>query len=77
VWLNKIQYTVEVLPFKATAFTSADSKPLLRQSVEIVTMFASNCPRPRAYAPPQYNVAQEEARDSYFNADGLGHVWRT
>jgi len=72
-----VEYTVEVLPFKATAFTSADSVPLLRQSVEIVTMFPSNCPRPRAYAPPQYNVAQEEARDNYFNADGLGHVWRT
>ncbi|KAJ7126755.1 hypothetical protein C8R44DRAFT_616735 [Mycena epipterygia] len=72
-----VEYTVEVLPFKAIAFTSRDAKPLLKQSVEIVTMFASNCPRPRAYAPPQYNVAAEEARDNYFNADGLGHVWRT
>ncbi|KAJ6532063.1 hypothetical protein B0H19DRAFT_466554 [Mycena capillaripes] len=72
-----VEYTVEVLPFKAPAFTSADGKPLLKQSVEIVTMFASNCPRPRAYAPPQYNVAQEEARDTYFNADGLSHVWLT
>ncbi|KAJ7018802.1 hypothetical protein C8F04DRAFT_1277119 [Mycena alexandri] len=64
-----VEYTVEVLPFKATAFVSANAKPMLRQSVEIVTMFASNCPRPRAYAPPQYNLAQEEARDTYFNAD--------
>ncbi|KAJ6507886.1 hypothetical protein C8R47DRAFT_60617 [Mycena vitilis] len=72
-----VEYTVEVLPFKAPAFVSADSEPLLRQGVEVVTMYASNCPRPRAYAPPQYNVAQEEARDNYFNADGLGHVWRT
>ncbi|KAF7374625.1 hypothetical protein MSAN_00347300 [Mycena sanguinolenta] len=70
-----VEYTVELLPFKATAFTSADSKPLLRQSVEIVTMFPSNCPRPRTYAPPQYNVVRQEARDNY--ADGLGHVWRT
>ncbi|KAJ7455217.1 hypothetical protein B0H11DRAFT_247815 [Mycena galericulata] len=73
-----VDYTVEVLPFKAIAFTSADSRPLLVQGVEIVTMFPRNCPKPRTYAPPQYNVAQEEARDSnYFNADGLGHVWRT
>ncbi|KAJ6520898.1 hypothetical protein DFH09DRAFT_1287349 [Mycena vulgaris] len=71
------QYTIEVLPFKAIAFASTDTKPLLRQDVEIVTMFPTNCPRPRAYAPPQYNVAAEEARDNYFNADGLGHVWRT
>ncbi|KAF8206139.1 hypothetical protein K438DRAFT_1668921 [Mycena galopus ATCC 62051] len=62
-----VEYTVELLPFKATAFTSADNKPLLKQGVEIVTMFPSNCPRPRAYAPPQYNVAQGEARDSYLN----------
>ncbi|KAJ7261727.1 hypothetical protein B0H12DRAFT_1013149 [Mycena haematopus] len=72
-----VEYTVELLPFKAIAFTSADSKPLLRQSVEIVTMFPSNCPRPRAYAPPHYNVAQEEARDNYVNTDGPGPVWRT
>ncbi|KAJ7814616.1 hypothetical protein B0H14DRAFT_2849960 [Mycena olivaceomarginata] len=73
-----VEYTVEVLPFKAPAFTSADSDPLLQQRVEIVTMFPSDCPRPRAYAPPQYNVAQEEARDNnYFNADGLSRVWRT
>ncbi|KAJ7745724.1 hypothetical protein B0H16DRAFT_971533 [Mycena metata] len=72
-----VEYTVEVLPFKATAFVSADTNSMLRQSVEVVTMFASNCPRPRAYAPPQYNLAQEEARDTYFNADGLSHVWRT
>ncbi|KAJ7476128.1 hypothetical protein FB451DRAFT_1245886 [Mycena latifolia] len=72
-----VEYTVEVLPFKAIAFIPTDCKPLLKQDVEIVTMFANNCPRPRAYAPPQYNVAAEEARDNYFNADGLGHVWRT
>ncbi|KAJ7158493.1 hypothetical protein C8R46DRAFT_1109353 [Mycena filopes] len=72
-----VEYTVEVLPFKATAFVAVETKPMLRQSVEIVTMFASNCPRPRAYALPQYNLAEEEARDTYFNADGLGHVWRT
>ncbi|KAJ6512953.1 hypothetical protein C8R45DRAFT_812620 [Mycena sanguinolenta] len=73
-----VEYTVELLPFKTTAFTSADSKPLLRQSVEIVTMFPSNCPRPRTYAPPQYNhnLARQETRDSYAPADGLGHVWR-
>ncbi|KAJ7707458.1 hypothetical protein B0H17DRAFT_1032749 [Mycena rosella] len=72
-----VEYTVEVLPFKASAFAPADNKPLLKQDVKVVTMFASNSPRPRAYAPPQYNVAAEEARDNYFNADGLGHVWRT
>ncbi|KAJ7170925.1 hypothetical protein C8R43DRAFT_875644 [Mycena crocata] len=73
----QVEYTVEVLPFKAIAFASADSEPLLRQRVEVVTMFASGCPHPRSYAPPQYNVVQEESRDNYFNADGLGHVWRT
>ncbi|KAJ7762030.1 hypothetical protein DFH07DRAFT_417656 [Mycena maculata] len=72
-----VEYSVEVLPFKAIAFTPAHGEPLLKQSVEVVTMFASNSPRPRTYAPPQYNVVQEEARDTYFNADGLHHVWRT
>ncbi|KAJ7067171.1 hypothetical protein C8F01DRAFT_1247565 [Mycena amicta] len=79
-----VEYSVEVLPFKAIAFTPAPgiqaqhSHPFLRQSVEIVTMFASGSPAPRSYAPPQYSVSQEEAaRDNYFNADGLGHVWRT
>ncbi|KAJ7227395.1 hypothetical protein GGX14DRAFT_348124 [Mycena pura] len=74
-----VEYTVEILPFRAIAFTpvSADGEPLLRQPVEIVTMFASGCPHPQSYAPPQYSAVQEEVRDSYFNADGLGHVWRT
>ncbi|KAJ7649992.1 hypothetical protein FB45DRAFT_6712 [Roridomyces roridus] len=69
-----VEYSVDVLPFKAIAFAPVDEKPFLRQPVEVVTMFARDSPRPLTYAPPQYN---EEERDAYFNADGLGHVWRT
>nr|GAT51378.1 predicted protein [Mycena chlorophos] len=80
-----VEYSVEVLPFKAVAFTplpiepATSSNTYLRQPVEIVTMFAGGgAPAPRSYAPPQYSASQEEASDSaYFNADGLGHVWRT
>ncbi|KAF7328006.1 hypothetical protein MKEN_00381300 [Mycena kentingensis (nom. inval.)] len=75
-----VEYSVEVLPFKAIAFIpehGSHPPPFVCQPIEIVTMHASGVV-PRSYAPPQYSASQEEAvRDNYFNADGLGHVWRT
>ncbi|KAK7033381.1 hypothetical protein R3P38DRAFT_2922374 [Favolaschia claudopus] len=66
-----VEYTIEVLPFKATGFTpfpspahnthtNISTEPLLKQRVEIVTMFPSGCARPREYAPPQYRIQQYE-----------------
>ncbi|KAJ7285202.1 hypothetical protein C8J57DRAFT_1290710 [Mycena rebaudengoi] len=76
-----VEYTVEVLPFKAIAFVSVDDtgQPLLSQRVEVTTMFARDCPRPRTFAAPQYNAntTRGSQDNSYFNADGLGHVCRT
>ncbi|KAF7312540.1 hypothetical protein MIND_00267900 [Mycena indigotica] len=77
-----VEYSVELLPFKAIAFTPSPEtqghQSLMRQQVEIVTMNASRSPPPRSYAPPQYSVSQAEAaRENYFDADGLGYVWRT
>jgi len=49
-----VQYSILVLPFKATAFISASTEPLLEHRIEIATMHARGVPRPRTYSPPDY-----------------------
>lgn len=53
-WERPLQYTVVVLPFKAIAFASADTEPLLKTRVEIATTYARGAPRPRTFSPPDY-----------------------
>ncbi|CAK5269637.1 unnamed protein product [Mycena citricolor] len=78
-----VEYSVEVLPFKATTFVpSADSVvPLLKVDIEVTTMFAANSERPRVYAPVSHaaSMQQEPTRDNYFNVpmDEMSTVWRT
>ncbi|KAJ7162909.1 hypothetical protein C8R46DRAFT_330951 [Mycena filopes] len=45
-----LTYFVVVMPFTVTGFSSADTQPLIRQEVNIGTIFAKG-PRPRSYAP--------------------------
>ncbi|KAJ7366255.1 hypothetical protein DFH08DRAFT_728184 [Mycena albidolilacea] len=45
-----LTYFVLVMPFEVTGFLSADTRPLIRQEVDIATICAKG-PRPRCYAP--------------------------
>ncbi|KAF8194357.1 hypothetical protein K438DRAFT_1827838 [Mycena galopus ATCC 62051] len=45
-----LMYFVAVMPFKVTGFSSTDTGPLIRQDVQVATIFAKG-PRPRCYAP--------------------------
>ncbi|KAH7925634.1 hypothetical protein BV22DRAFT_1128866 [Leucogyrophana mollusca] len=45
-----IAYSIMLLPFKATAFASRDSGPLLKVPIKIATAFPEG-PRPRSFAP--------------------------
>ncbi|GBE88581.1 hypothetical protein SCP_1303980 [Sparassis crispa] len=49
-----LDHMVVIEPFQAVGFIPSEKKPLLRESVEIVTAFAEG-PRPRAYMPPHYD----------------------
>ncbi|KAJ7618299.1 hypothetical protein DFH06DRAFT_97503 [Mycena polygramma] len=51
-----ISYTVDVLPPDCIGFTPTNDGALISVPVGIVTMYASNCPRPVAYAPPSYDA---------------------
>ncbi|KAJ6455452.1 hypothetical protein C8R45DRAFT_1036382, partial [Mycena sanguinolenta] len=45
-----LMYFVVVMPFEVTGFASSNTQPLIRQEVQIGTIFAKG-PRPRCYAP--------------------------
>ncbi|KAJ7726539.1 hypothetical protein B0H16DRAFT_1592562 [Mycena metata] len=45
-----VTYFVVAMPFEVTGFSSADTGPLIRQEVNVGTIFAKG-PRPRSYAP--------------------------
>ncbi|KAJ7649993.1 hypothetical protein FB45DRAFT_6723 [Roridomyces roridus] len=61
-----ISYFVVMLPFQVTGFMPEDnSRPHLRQEVQIATMFSKG-PKPRAYTPPSYEISEVGADNTFF-----------
>ncbi|KAJ6624070.1 hypothetical protein B0H10DRAFT_1785291 [Mycena sp. CBHHK59/15] len=65
-----ISYSVTMLPFQVTGFVAVDSKPLLKQEVQIATMFAKG-PKPKTHAPPSYEY---EIGDNMFIPPARGFI---
>ncbi|KAJ7707460.1 hypothetical protein B0H17DRAFT_1032757 [Mycena rosella] len=66
-----ISYSVVMLPFKVTGFSSQDAKSVvLKQLVQIATMFPKG-PKPRMYTPPRYEY---EIGDNMFIPPARGYI---
>ncbi|KAJ7170926.1 hypothetical protein C8R43DRAFT_71609 [Mycena crocata] len=67
----RIAYFVTMLPFQVTGFVGEScSKPVLRQEVQIATMFPKG-PKPRVYTPPSYDF---EIGDNLFIPPARGYI---
>ncbi|KAF8968090.1 hypothetical protein BDZ97DRAFT_1916317 [Flammula alnicola] len=60
----RIEYFFILFPFEAAGFEPIEIKPIIEQSVEIVTFYAPG-PRPRKYAPPGYESETQVRTNSY------------
>ncbi|KAJ7476130.1 hypothetical protein FB451DRAFT_1245905 [Mycena latifolia] len=65
-----VSYYVVMLPFQVTGFSSPDAKPILKQEVQIATMFPKG-PKPRIYTPPRYEY---EIGDNMFIPPARGYI---
>ncbi|KAJ7126754.1 hypothetical protein C8R44DRAFT_617260 [Mycena epipterygia] len=65
-----VSYSVVMLPFRVTGFASHDPKPVLKQEVQIATMFPKG-PKPRVYTPPSYEY---EIGDNMFIPPARGYI---
>ncbi|KAF9453505.1 hypothetical protein P691DRAFT_771474 [Macrolepiota fuliginosa MF-IS2] len=62
----RIEYSVVLFPFDTPDFEVVDTAPLIKQPVEIVTGYAPG-PRPRMYAPPEYESPDTVVVDSQYH----------
>ncbi|KAJ7455216.1 hypothetical protein B0H11DRAFT_2161031 [Mycena galericulata] len=63
-------YSVVMLPFQVTGFVPEDTKPQLKQGVQIATMFPKG-PKPRAYTSPSHD---NEIGDNMFIPPARGFI---
>lgn len=61
-----MKYSVVLFPFDTVNFEAMDTGPLVEQPVEIMTGYAPG-PRPRMYAPPEYESPDSIAVDSRYH----------